>query len=127
MRDIPFQRALAGAYTICDNYFCSIQGPTTPNRLYLWTGTIDPGGTQGGPATFNPPDYNPGYNWTTYPERLQTAGVSWQVYANHEVGDGARRLGRRLTATIHSGCFTPIIGPWPRQIRKFASWPSGPP
>ena len=87
--DIPFQRALAGAYTICDNYFCSIQGPTTPNRLYLWTGTIDPGGTQGGPATFNPPDYNPVYNWTTYPERLQTAGVSWQVYANHEVGDGA--------------------------------------
>ena len=85
--DIPFQRALAGAYTICDNYFCSIQGPTTPNRLYLWTGTIDPDGTQGGPATFNPADYNPVYSWPTYPERLQTAGVSWQVYANHEVGD----------------------------------------
>jgi phospholipase C len=85
--DIPFQRALAGAYTICDNYFCSIQGPTTPNRLYLWTGTIDPDGKQGGPATFNPDDYNPVYSWTTYPERLQTAGVSWQVYANHEVGD----------------------------------------
>ncbi len=87
--DIPFQRALAEAYTICDNYFCSIHGPTTPNRLFLWTGTIDPGGTQGGPATFNPDDYNPVYQWTTYPERLQKAGISWQVYANHEVGDGA--------------------------------------
>jgi phospholipase C len=87
--DIPFQRALAGAYTVCDNYFCSIQGPTTPNRLFLWTGTIDPEGTRGGPATFNPPDYNPVYSWMTYPERLQAAGVSWQVYANHEVGDGA--------------------------------------
>jgi phospholipase C len=86
--DIPFQRALAEAYTICDAYHCSIQGPTTPNRLYLWSGTIDPEGTQGGPATFNPPDYNPVYRWTTYPERLQAAGVSWQVYANHEVGDG---------------------------------------
>jgi phospholipase C len=87
--DIPFQRALAEAYTICDSYFCSIHGPTTPNRLFLWSGTIDPGGTQGGPATFNPADYNPVYQWTTYPERLQKVGISWQVYANHEVGDGA--------------------------------------
>ena len=86
--DVPFQRALAEAYTICDAYHCSIHGPTTPNRLYLWTGTIDPEGTQGGPATFNPDDYNPVYRWTTYPERLQAAGISWQVYANHEVGDG---------------------------------------
>ncbi|MCU1684170.1 MAG: phospholipase phosphocholine-specific [Amycolatopsis sp.] len=86
--DIPFHRALAGAFTICDNYFCSIQGPTTPNRLYHWTGMIDPAGEAGGPATFNPDDYKPVYQWTTYPERLQAAGVSWQVYANDEVGDG---------------------------------------
>ncbi len=26
--DIPFQFALANAFTICDNYFCSILGPT---------------------------------------------------------------------------------------------------
>ncbi len=86
--DIPFQRALAGAFTICDHYFCSIQGPTTPNRLFHWTGTINPAGDQGGPAITNPDDYNPVYHWTTYPERLQAAGVSWQVYANKEVGDG---------------------------------------
>jgi phospholipase C len=71
-----------------DHYFCSIKGPTTPNRLFLWSGTIDPQGRAGGPAYFNPDDYLPVYNWTTYPERLQTAGVSWQVYANDEVGDG---------------------------------------
>ena len=95
--DIPFQRALAGAYTICDNYFCSIQGPTTPNRLYLWTGTIDPGGTQGGPATFNPPDYNPVYSWTTYPERLQTAGrVVAGLRQPRGRRQGARRMGRRF-------------------------------
>jgi phospholipase C len=87
--DIPFHRALAQAFTICDNYHCSIQGPTIPNRLYLWTGTIDPAGTAGGPATWNPADYQPVYSWTTYPERLQAAGVSWQVYANNEVGDGS--------------------------------------
>ncbi|HKN55420.1 MAG TPA: alkaline phosphatase family protein, partial [Amycolatopsis sp.] len=52
--DIPFQRALASSFTLCDNYFCSLQGPTTPNRLYHWTGTIDPAGVAGGPATKNP-------------------------------------------------------------------------
>ncbi|HVX46332.1 MAG TPA: phospholipase C, phosphocholine-specific, partial [Mycobacteriales bacterium] len=85
--DIPYQRALASAFTLCDNYFCSIQGPTTPNRLFLWSGTIDPQGKAGGPAIDNPADYEPVYSWTTYPERLQQAGISWQVYANDEVGD----------------------------------------
>ncbi|MFF3570783.1 phosphocholine-specific phospholipase C [Nocardia jiangxiensis] len=85
--DIPFHRALAGAFTLCDHYFCSIQGPTTPNRLYHWTGTIDPEGRRGGPATDNPPDYRPVFDWTTYPERLEKAGVSWQVYADDVAGD----------------------------------------
>ena len=40
--DIPFHYALADAFTICDQYFCSVQGPTNPNRLYQWTGMIDP-------------------------------------------------------------------------------------
>jgi phospholipase C len=85
--DIPYHRALAQAFTICDNYHCSIQSETTPNRIYHWTGTIDPDGVAGGPAVDNPPDYQPVYHWTTYPERLQAAGISWQVYANDEVGD----------------------------------------
>jgi phospholipase C len=83
--DVPFHRALAEAFTVCDNYFCSVQGPTTPNRLYLWTGTIDPDGEAGGPVIANPGHYRPVYRWTTYPERLQAAGISWQVYANQEL------------------------------------------
>jgi phospholipase C len=85
--DIPYHFALADAFTVCDHYFCSLMGPTTPNRLHLFTGTIDPDGRAGGPAIANPPDYKPVYRWTTYPERLQAAGVSWRVYANNEVGD----------------------------------------
>jgi phospholipase C len=85
--DIPYQRALAKAFTICDDYHCSLNGPTTPNRLYQWSGTIDPTGGRGGPATDNPADYDPVYSWTTYAERLQAAGVSWKTYANDEVGD----------------------------------------
>ena len=75
--DIPWQYALADAFTICDEYFCSVQGPTNPNRLYQWSGWIDPNGTGGGPVTDNS---EKGYTWTTYPERLQSAGLSWKVY-----------------------------------------------
>lgn len=77
--DIPFHYALADGFTLCDNYFCSVMGPTDPNRLYLWSGMIDPNGTGGGPVIDNS---ETGYRWTTYPERLQAAGVSWKVYQN---------------------------------------------
>ena len=33
--DIPFQFALAEAFTVCDAYHCSVLGPTWPNRMYL--------------------------------------------------------------------------------------------
>jgi phospholipase C len=86
--DIPFHYALADAFTICDNYFCSTPTQTHPNRMYLMTGTVDPSGKGGGPLLDNV-DYIdrkfyqrvlPPFTWTTYPERLQAAGISWQVY-----------------------------------------------
>jgi phospholipase C len=80
--DIPFQFALAETFTLCDNYFCSVFGPTWPNRLYWMTGTIDPGGTRGGPVIDN--DAPQPYRWTTYAERLQAAGVSWRVYQQED-------------------------------------------
>jgi phospholipase C len=77
--DIPFQYALADAFTICDNYHCSVMGPTHPNR-YMWmTGTIDPNGDAGGPALDNNAADNV-YSWTTYAERLYKAGVSFKWY-----------------------------------------------
>ena len=77
--DIPFQFALAEAFTLCDNYHCSVLGPTWPNRMYWFTGMIDPTGSGGGPLTHNaaPPG---GFTWTTYAERLEQAGISWKVY-----------------------------------------------
>ncbi|MGW1075561.1 alkaline phosphatase family protein [Streptomyces sp. NPDC002537] len=80
--DIPFQFALAENFTLCDNYFCSVFGPTWPNRLYWMTGTIDPAGTHGGPVISN--DAPTPYRWTTYAERLQAAGVSWRVYQQED-------------------------------------------
>ena len=81
--DIPFQFALADAFTVCDNSFSSVLGPTWPNRLYWMTGTIDPDGLHGGPITANA--YPDGaYTWTTYAERLQAAGISWKVYQEQD-------------------------------------------
>ncbi|MGO9817013.1 MAG: alkaline phosphatase family protein, partial [Acidocella sp.] len=82
--DIPFHFALADAFTICDHYFCAVPGPTHPNRMFLMTGTNDPTGAGGGPLIDNADAVDipalPPFTWTTYPERLQAAGVSWQVY-----------------------------------------------
>lgn len=86
--DIPFQWALANAFTICDAYHCSFQGGTNTNRLFLWSATNDGEGTLGGPSISNSHDTLPEkqplaktpYTWTTYPERLDAAGVSWKIY-----------------------------------------------
>ncbi len=87
--DLPFQWALANAFTVCDAYHAASQTGTNTNRLFQWTGMNDPLGTGNGPATYNDyddfdadPGHNGGYFWTTYPERLQAAGISWQVYEN---------------------------------------------
>jgi phospholipase C len=81
--DLPFQFALAEAFTICDAYHCSLLGPTWPNRMYWMTGTIDPDGEHGGPVFSN--DIMPkGATWMTYPERLEKAGISWKVYQQED-------------------------------------------
>jgi len=86
--DIPFHYALADAFTVCDAYHCSFIGSTDPNRYYLWTGYTGNDGTGGGPVLGNE---EAGYGWTTYPERLQAAGVSWKVY--QDIGDGLDQAG----------------------------------
>jgi phospholipase C len=86
--DIPFHYALADAFTLCDAYHCSLMGPTDPNRYYMWTGFTGNDGTGGGPVVTND---ELGYGWTTYPERLERAGVSWKIYQDR--GDGLDAAG----------------------------------
>ena len=84
--ELEFQFALANAFTLCDAYHCAFHGGTNTNRLFHWSGTNDPTGTAGGPVIDNSGDSfdaeGGDYRWTTYPERLQAAGVSWKVYQN---------------------------------------------
>ena len=82
-KDIPYHYALADAFTVCDAYYCSVMGPTDPNRYHMWTGWVGNDGKAGGPVVTNA---EVGYDWSTFPERLQKAGVSWKVY--QDIGTG---------------------------------------
>ena len=81
--DIPFHYALADAFTVCDAYHCSVLGPTDPNRYYMWTGWVGNDGRGGGPVIDNA---EVGYDWSTYPELLQKAGISWKIYQDIGLG-----------------------------------------
>ncbi|WP_333679107.1 phospholipase C, phosphocholine-specific [Dyella sp.] len=81
--DIPFHYALADAFTVCDAYHCSVLGPTDPNRYYMWTGWVGNDGAGGGPVIDNA---EAGYGWSTYPEALQQAGISWKIYQDAGTG-----------------------------------------
>ena len=99
--DIPFQFALAEAFTICDAHHCSITTGTDPNRVMFWSGSNhDPRARmRGEDSTADNAEVNnlrcmvtgafpeSGYSykgtalsWPTIPDELEKAGVSWQIY-----------------------------------------------
>ena len=84
--DIPYYCALADGFTICDNFFCSVMGPTDPNRLYTMAASIDPDGKNGGPILqtiiANRTSVYGRLTYTTMPEQLQARGISWKIYSS---------------------------------------------
>jgi phospholipase C len=81
--DLPFYYALADAFTVCDQNFCSSLTGTNPNRLFFWTGTVRPEQHENSRAHVWNDDMDYGtLNWGTFPERLEEAGVSWKCYQN---------------------------------------------
>lgn len=82
-QDLDFHYSLADAFTVCDAYHCGFIGNTDPNRYYMWTGWTGNDGKGGGPVLYND---ELGYDWMTYPERLEKAGVSWKVYQDEGNG-----------------------------------------
>jgi phospholipase C len=96
--DLSYYYALASAFTVCDAYHCSTLTQTYPNRLHLFTGCNGGGEVGGDPIMENyGEDQTPSSDqtedqpipggpltWTTYAERLETAGVSWKVYQEYD-------------------------------------------
>ncbi len=80
--DVPLQYELAETFTILDAYHCSVFGSTNPNRNYFWSGKVgyEPGSQQRAVTNAAYGYAHAGYDWTTYPERLEAAGVSWRIY-----------------------------------------------
>ncbi|HEY2010665.1 MAG TPA: phospholipase C, phosphocholine-specific [Rhizomicrobium sp.] len=99
--DLPYQFALAEAFTICDAYHCSITTGTDPNRVIFWSGSnFDPllraRGVNCTDADSEPDNLRcwitgalpePGYtyagsplSWPTIPDVLEASGVSWRIY-----------------------------------------------
>jgi len=111
--DLPFHWALADAFTLCDHYFCSILGPTHPNRLMANTGTIDPAGTHGGPVTDtnSAPDNAWNCTWPTMQEVLEDAGVSWKVYSPSNVGLSGKYAALSGYPTWTPSLYDPVANP----------------
>lgn len=70
--DLSYYYGLADAFTLCGNYFCSLLGPTTPNRIYLWSATS--GGNTSNSVSGGSLD------WPTIADLLDAQNVSWKCY-----------------------------------------------
>jgi len=71
-RDLPFYHALYRTFAMSDRHFCSMLGPTFPNRHYLLSGTS---------AGHIRNDLQIATHTSIF-ESLDTAGVTWKVYAS---------------------------------------------
>ncbi|MBA2539516.1 MAG: hypothetical protein H0V17_07775, partial [Deltaproteobacteria bacterium] len=72
----PISWALADAYTVCDRWFCSVMGPTLPNRAYWMAGTSF--GQQANTDVLD--KFAAGVPVPTIFNRLDEAGVDWCYY-----------------------------------------------
>ena len=81
--DLPFNYAMADAFTVCDQNFCSGMTSTTPNRSFFWTGKVsyDLDGLQ--KVNIRNDDFSYGkLPWRAFPELLQENNVPWKFYQN---------------------------------------------
>jgi phospholipase C len=72
---LPFAYSLANKFTVADHWFCSVPGPTYPNRRFLLAATAF-GGTVTNPAALldSPPPHG------TILDRLSEHGINWASY-----------------------------------------------
>ena len=68
---VPVTWSLADDYTSCDRYFCSVMGPTWPNRMFWFAGD------SGGLKTNDFP--TSGFTWPSIFHRLDDKGVPWRL------------------------------------------------
>ncbi len=72
--ELGFIHPAGRAFTVYDNYFCSLLGPTWPNRYYKWSAQ------SGGKKDNSPPVATAGNQWETIFDRALGKGVSARYY-----------------------------------------------
>jgi phospholipase C len=75
--ELPFYYSLFRNSALCANYFCSVLGPTWPNRFYLMSGTSG-GITTNGQWGYGIFDSS---GWPIILDLLEDAGVTWKIYS----------------------------------------------
>jgi phospholipase C len=89
--DLPFEYQLANTFAIADHYFCSLLGPTGPNRMYLVAGT-----SMGLTDNSIPGNVSPNIvDNVVVPDELEQRHVTWKLYS-----DGTPSLAIVLTVGI---------------------------
>lgn len=127
--DLPFYYRLASAFTVLDNYYAALFGPTDPNRVYLWSGTFDKpdnirddSGSHGYEANIDydvndwltPAMYGQSAaaraatvaagipDWPTFAETLTDHGITWKVYQEEDnYGDNALQWFKNFRVDNH--------------------------
>lgn len=102
--DLPFNYAMADAFTICDQNFCSAMTSTTPNRSFFWTGKITQDQDGIPKANIRNDDYSYAkHTWKTFPELLSENNVNWKFYQN-ETSCGGGFKGEERAWLANFGC-----------------------
>jgi phospholipase C len=82
---VPVLTALAREFTVCDRWFCSMPGPTEPNRWFVHAATagfFDESPTHAEYAkAFSSPWSGIAFSQGTIFDRLKEAGQKWRIYA----------------------------------------------
>ena len=104
--DIPRYWSYATQFTLCDNYYTDVSGPSTPNHLMLVMA--------GSPLINNPSTSyrkNPGppvYDQPSLPSQLDAAGLTWSNYNGYafefiKYTAGKQRTWEQFAADASSG------------------------
>src|SRR3954469_20137972 len=100
--ELGFIHPAAKAFTLYDNYFCSLLGPTWPNRYYKWSAQ------SGGLINNSPPVATAGNQWPTIFDAARAKGLT-ATYYNSDLPFsavwGARGAGwTRPAAEFYADC-----------------------
>jgi len=70
---LPIYYAMADEFVLCQRWFCSVRGPTWPNRMYLHA-------AQSAGRKNNDSPSPPGFRFPTIYDSLEAAGIDWKYY-----------------------------------------------